>query len=250
VTWWSALYDDWLADQLLARDGAELDATVDFLLTRLGLRAGDRVLDQCCGIGSVALSLARRGVRVIGVDQAEGYVARAEREARSHGLDAAFFAADACEFVPTVPVDAAFNWWTSFGYFEEDDANLAMLARARDALVPGGRFALDTMNVPGVLRGFQHEVALRRDTPRGEVLLLRESSIDLARGRMLKRWTYFVGQDKKVEHASSVKLYMPDVVADLLRRAGFVDVEMVGSTAGEPLALDSPRLIAIARRRA
>ena len=248
MNWWSALYDDWLADQLLVREVGELEGTVDFLCERLRLRAGSRVLDQCCGIGSVALPLAARGIRVVGVDQAEPYIERATREAGQRGLEATFVAADACHFVPADRVEGAFNWWTSFGYFEDDDANLTMLARAFAALVPGGCFALDTMNVPGVLRGFQREVALRRETPRGEVLLLRQSTIDLARGRMLKRWTYFMGHERKVEHSSSVKLYMPDVVADMLRRAGFVDVEMLGSLAGEPLSLDSPRLIAIARR--
>lgn len=248
VSWWSALYDDWLAEQLLVREPGEVESTVTFLSARLRLRPGARVLDQCCGIGSVALPLASAGMQVIGVDQAEAYIARAARDAQARGLDAAFVADDACRFVPPRAVDAAFNWWTSFGYFDDDETNLAMLARASDALVPGGRFALDTMNVPGVLRGFQREVRLRRQTPRGEVLLLRESTVDLVRGRLLKRWTYFVGGEQKVEHASSVKLYMPDVVAGMLRRAGFSEVEMVGSVAGEPLSLDSPRLIAIARR--
>jgi SAM-dependent methyltransferase len=248
VSWWSALYDDWLAEQLLVREEGEVDSTVAFLSARLELRPGARVLDQCCGIGSVALPLAASGAQVIGVDQAEAYIARANRDAQARGLEASFFADDACRFLPPAPVDAAFNWWTSFGYFDDDEANLSMLSRAHDALVPGGRFALDTMNVPGVLRGFQREVQLRRETPRGEVLLLRESTVDLLRGRLLKRWTYFVGAERKVEHASSVKLYMPDVIGHMLRRAGFDEVKMVGSVDGEPLSIDSPRLIAIARR--
>ena len=248
MTWWAALYDDWLAEQLLVRGESEVQAELAFLTERLGLSAGTRALDQCCGIGSLSLPLAARGVEVVGVDQAAGYVARAERDARARGLPASFFAADAREFVPGARVHGAFNWWTSFGYSESDDDNARMLARAFEALVPGGRFALDTMNVPGVLRSFQRDVALRKQTPRGEVLLLRESSIDLARGMMDKRWTYFVGDRLEVEHRSSVRLYLPDAVATMLRGVGFTDVELLGSTAGEALALDSPRLIALARR--
>jgi SAM-dependent methyltransferase len=187
-------------------------------------------------------------MRVVGVDQAAPYVERATSVAREKRLDARFFAADACHFVPPERVDAVFNWWTSFGYFEEDQANQEMLARAFDALLPDGRFALDTMNVPGVLRDFQRDVVLRRETPRGEVLLLRESDVDVARGRLIKRWTYFIGDRRVAERTSSVRLYMPDAIADMLRRVGFTDVLVIGSVAGEPLALDSPRLIAIARR--
>jgi SAM-dependent methyltransferase len=248
VTWWADLYDDWLADQLLVREPGEVDATLAFLVDRLHIARGQRVLDQCCGIGSVALPLAAWGAKVVGVDQAGGYVERASKEARARELDVELVAADACRFVPREPVDAAFNWWTSFGYLDGDDANAEMLARAFDALRPGGRFALDTMNAPGVLRGFHRDVAIRRQTPRGEVLLLRESEVDLARGRLLKRWTYFVGDRRAVEHRSSVRLYMPDALVTMLERVGFVDVTLLGSLAGEPLGLDSARLIALARR--
>jgi SAM-dependent methyltransferase len=250
MTWWADLYDDWLAEQLLVRSESEVQGELAFLTERLGLAAGTRALDQCCGVGSLSLPLAARGVQIVGVDQAAGYVARAEREARARNLPATFFAADAREFVPREPVHAAFNWWTSFGYSPSDDDNARMLARAFDALVPGGRFALDTMNVPGVLRAFQRDVALRKQTPRGEVLLLRETTLDLERGMMNKRWTYFFGEKLEVEHRSSVRLYLPDAVATMLRGVGFTDVQLLGSTAGEALALDSPRLIALARRPA
>lgn len=248
MTWWSQLYDDWLAEQLLVREPGEVDATVAFLVERLALRRGTRVLDQCCGIGSVALALAAWGADVVGVDQARAYVERAAREARERGHCVEFVTADACRFVPSAPVDAAFNWWTSFGYFDDDGDNRAMLARAFDALAPGGRFALDTMNGPGVLRGFQRDVVLRRRTPQGDVVLLRESEMDLPRGRLLKRWTYYVDGAERVRRESSVRLYMPDAVAAMLASVGFVDVELLGGIAGERLTMDSPRLIAIARR--
>ena len=248
MTWWADLYDDWLAEQLLVRGEAEVQGELAFLAHHLGLAEGTRALDQCCGVGSLSLPLEARGVEVVGVDQAAGYVARADRDARARGLSATFFAADAREFVPRERVHGAFNWWTSFGYSPSDDDNARMLARAFEALVPGGRFALDTMNVPGVLRSFQRDVALRKQTPRGEVLLLRESSVDLARGMMDKRWTYFVGEKLEVEHRSSVRLYLPDAIAKMLRGVGFTDVELLGSTAGEAVTLDSPRLIALARR--
>jgi SAM-dependent methyltransferase len=196
----------------------------------------------------VALPLAERRVHVVGVDQASAYIDRARAEANARGLSAEFVTADACRYVPREPMNGAFNWWTSFGYFSGDAENLEMLRRAFDALTPGGFFALDTMNVPGVLRGFHREVALPRRTPRGEVLLLRESTVDLPRGQLVKRWTYFVDGARVAEHTSRVRIYMPDAIASLLERAGFVDVELLGSLAGEPVGLDSPRLIAIARR--
>lgn len=43
-------------------------------------------LDVCTGTGGVALTLARRGARVVGVDVAPGMLGRAERKARDQGL--------------------------------------------------------------------------------------------------------------------------------------------------------------------
>ena len=248
AAWVGPLYDDWLAEQLLVRDDAELEGTLAFLGDKLRLAPGRRVLDQCCGIGTLMMPLAARGIDVVGVDQAAGYVERARATASERGLRLEVHAADAGVFVPSAPVDAAFNWWTSFGYGATDEDNRPMLARAFSALVPGGRFALDTMNVPGILRHFQRDVILRRQTPRGEVVLLRETTLDLRAGRMNKRWSYFLGGERRVEHDSSVRMYMPEAIVGLLEGVGFVHVELYGSVAGEALGLDSGRLIAVGSR--
>ena len=71
--WWVSFYDELLAETLLVRESeSEVTATLDFLQRTLRLEPGlgQRVLDQCCGIGSLANPLVARGFAVIGVDQA------------------------------------------------------------------------------------------------------------------------------------------------------------------------------------
>jgi len=251
TTWWENLYDDLLAEVLLVRGSeAEAAATVEFIVDKLGLAPGMRVLDQCCGIGSLSVPLARRGFDVVGVDQCAAYIERGKRDAEAARQKVELHAADALEFVPSQPVDGVFNWWTSFGYHPDDEVNKKMLKRAFDALRPRGFFLLDFMNVPGVLRGLQKDVVLRRNTSQGEVMLLRESSVDLARGTMEKRWTYFLPDGRRKSWPSSVRLYMPHEVARLLVECGFIEVEMYGDVRGGVLAMDSQRLILRARRPA
>jgi 2-polyprenyl-3-methyl-5-hydroxy-6-metoxy-1,4-benzoquinol methylase len=251
ATWWANLYDDLLADMLLARSNSqESERTADFLVEKLGIMPGMRVLDQCCGIGSLSIPLASRGYEVVGVDQCEAYIDRGRRAAEAARARVEFHAADALEFVPERPVDGAFNWWTSFGYLPHDEGNARMLRRALEALRPRGLFLLDFMNVPGVLRSLQKDVVLRRATPRGEVVLHRESSVNLARGTLEKRWTYFLPDGQRRSWPSSVRLYMPHEVARLLGEVGFSDIEMYGDEQGNTLLLDSPRLILRARRPA
>lgn len=240
MTWWPALYDDLLADVLL--DGTTgVDETVRFLSRALRLTPGARVFDQCCGTGRLSVALARSGLQVIGVDQAAGYIERAR--AAAAGLDARFDVGDAFEYVPDRACHGALNWWTSFGYLPDDDANTRMLRRAFEALAPGGRFALDYPNVPNLYATFRpHEI-----TRRGDITMLRESRFDLARGLLHKKWTFLVGE-QRVERDSVLRLYTPDRLAQLLEVAGFVDLELFGGVDGAPLAFDRPRCIIVGAR--
>ncbi|MCA9635867.1 MAG: methyltransferase domain-containing protein [Myxococcales bacterium] len=249
--WWHDLYDDLLAEILLERhDPAEVEATLDFIVRRLGVSAGARLFDQCCGIGSLALPLAERGYRLVAVDQAASYIDRARDDADREGHAIDYVAGDARDYVPPAPCDGAFNWWTSFGYGADDQDNARMLAAAFASLRPGARFLLDTMNAAGVLRRFQPHVVTRREGPEGELVLVRESALDLAAGVIQKRWTYFLPDGRRVSYPSRVRLYMPNELDRLLRGVGFVDVEFFGGIADEPLSLDTLRCICSARRPA
>lgn len=58
-----------------------------FLVTRLELGPGHRVLDVCTGTGLVAMEMAARsGCRVVGLDLSEGMVAQARRGVEARGL--------------------------------------------------------------------------------------------------------------------------------------------------------------------
>jgi SAM-dependent methyltransferase len=249
--WWTELYDDHLADMMLEGGSpAELDATLRFLIEHLGLAPGDRVFDQCCGTGRLSIPLARWGAEVVGVEQAARYVERARAHAAAAGVAAVFTAGDAFDHVPDRPCAAAINWWTSFGYLDDDAGNARMLRRAFEALAPGGRFALDTPNVPGLYATFRPSDIHRRATPAGDVVMLRESRLDLARGLLHKRWTFVLPDGRRLERPSTIKLYTPDRLAALLASVGFEGLRVFGDVDGRPIALASPRCIVIGRRPA
>lgn len=245
--WWIPFYDALLAETLLVRsDPREVEDTALFLIEKLQLRPGARVFDQCCGIGSLANPLAAKGYVLHGVDQAEEYIRRARAAAESDEVQ--FVAADARDHVLSPPADGAFNWWTSYGYCPTREENRRMLAAAHDSLRPGGRFALDTMNVPGVLRAFEAETITRRSIPQGEVELVRHSRVDLDTGRIHKRWTYRLDGEVHTEHDSSVQLSMPHELAADLQSVGFEVLANYGGIDGRELTIDDHRCILIARR--
>ncbi len=71
------------------------DQEVDFLVERLGLEPGDRVLDVGCGPGRHALALAERGMVVTGVDISRRFVDLANTAAAERDLPATFQRVDA-----------------------------------------------------------------------------------------------------------------------------------------------------------
>ncbi len=245
MTWWSDLYDDHLADVLLeGTSPGAIEATVQFLVERLRLHPGDRVFDQCAGIGRLAVPLAQWGAQVVGVEQAARYVERGRRAARDAGAHVDLVVGDAFAYVPDQPCAGGFNWWTSFGYLPDDESNARMLRRAFEALSPGGRFALDFLNVPGICAHFRPHEIDRRDG----IVMLRESRLDLAGGILHKRWTFVTPDGRRIERPSSVRLYTPDRLAALFESVGFVEIEVLGGIDGQTISLSSPRCIVVGAR--
>lgn len=248
--WWSAFYDDLLAEVLLERgDEGEVARTVEYLERTLGIHPGDAVFDQCCGTGRLSVPLARRGFAVTGFDLIPDYVNRAREKATKAAVAAELVVADAFDWSRSGAFAAGLNWWTSFGYASTDRQNLRMLQRAFECLRAGGRYALDFMNTPGVLRHFQPETITRATSEAmGEIELVRRSHVDVAEGVMRKKWTYRTSEGRVSEHESSVRMYDPPALRALFEEAGFRRIEIHGDLDGSEVTLDSPRCIMVGER--
>ncbi|KAJ9637302.1 hypothetical protein H2201_001700 [Coniosporium apollinis] len=59
----------------------------DHLVETLNLPAGAKVLDAGCGVGHVAMHLARKGLRVQGIDVVDRHIQKAQRYIQADGLE-------------------------------------------------------------------------------------------------------------------------------------------------------------------
>jgi SAM-dependent methyltransferase len=100
---------------------------------------GGTVVELGCGTGRVALHLARRGRRVLGVDSDPELIAELER--RAAGLPVTALAADAREFEIDGEAALVLAPMQILQMLPGRDDRLACLARTRAALAPGGRMA-------------------------------------------------------------------------------------------------------------
>jgi SAM-dependent methyltransferase len=226
-------YETWLTDE-------RSDQEAEQVWELLGLSAGMEVLDLACGHGRIANRLAERGARVTGLDATPLFLERARADAAACGVEVDYVEGDMRELPWEERFDAVLIWFTSFGYFEDDD-NRRVLAEAYDALKPGGALLIDNNNLAALVRRFVPAHVNERD---GNFLLDR-FRLDLPRGRIHTDRTAI--RDRRTRSFSyEVRLFWPTELADWLREVGFREVE-VRSHDGE-LTLESRRMVTIARK--
>jgi len=251
--WWTTFHMAEMADVLLARTSEQVDTTIGFLERELELTPGQRIFDQCCGSGDLAIPLAKRGFIVTGCDLFAPYIDRAITQAgadqwSADQVEPTFVCADAFAFVPDQPCDVVINWFSSFGYAADDDVNRTMLARAVDSLVTSGRFAIEVPNIAGILRGFQTTLVQQGMSDGRSVRIERDCKPDFETGLLHQRWQWQIEGEAPVERHSAMKMYLPNRVCELMEEVGLGDLQLFGSDAGEPFEMDSPRLLITARK--
>jgi SAM-dependent methyltransferase len=227
-------YESWLDDELSDRQ-AELVWRV------LELEDGSEVLDVPCGHGRIANRLAARGARVTGLDADAFFLERARADAAARGVEVEYVQGDMRELPWQERFDGVVNWFTSFGYFD-DEGNRAWLETVRRTLKPGGRLALDVHSRDVFMRNRGDAHVVERD---GDLIVDRHS-FDVETGReQTERWIIRGGKVRNTVY--SVRFYTYTELRDLLLAAGFSGVRAVGHDE-QPLTLDTRRMIVIATR--
>jgi SAM-dependent methyltransferase len=106
------------------------------------------VLEVGVGTGRVYLELLDAGLDVDGVDLSTGMLERLRAKADDRGLDATVWEADVTTFDPERAYGLVYAPARAFNHLPGLADQRAALEQIRDALAPGGRFALNTF-VPG-----------------------------------------------------------------------------------------------------
>ncbi len=126
-----------------SRDREEARHFVAKLMHYLEPVKGSRILDIACGEGRFAAQLAGYGHEVMGIDLSEQRIQKAKRMENDH---LSFYVHDMRFPFYINYFDYAFNFFTSFGYFETQRDNHMAAHAFADALKPGGLLVVDYFN--------------------------------------------------------------------------------------------------------
>ncbi|GAB7386611.1 class I SAM-dependent methyltransferase [Bacillaceae bacterium] len=101
------------------------------------------VVDLACGTGAVAIPLAVRGYRVIGIDLSEDMLAVAGEKARRGGAELVLLQQDMREWTAGAPVDAVLCFCDSLNYLLHEEDVRRTFRRVFAELREGGVFLFD-----------------------------------------------------------------------------------------------------------
>ena len=125
---------------------------VDFILATTGAEDGSSFIDVGCGPGRHSLELARRGMRVTGIDVSQDFIEIAQRNSAAESLvSAEFLRLDARDLINHAPLHAKFDFAIclcqgAFGLMVDDQHDVEILAGIRRSLKVNGVIVLSAFN--------------------------------------------------------------------------------------------------------
>ncbi len=221
----------------------------EFIVGALGLNPGDRVLDIGCGYGRHAVILAEMGMEVVGLDINPSYLEVARARARELGVEVDFVPGDMRHMPWRSEFDAAYMFYTSFGFYDDED-NVRVLSEAVSTLKPGGRLLVDVRNREKIVALAAAHGSERWRWWEGwdDLLVLGEEIVDLRAGRITDRRIFFKSLRFRGERSLTLRLYSLRELTDMMEASGLEVQAAFGDYDGSPYAVNSPRMILVGRR--
>lgn len=207
-----------------------------FAIAQTGIGPEDHVLDLCCGNGRHLLHLLTHTAHAMGLDYSPDLLRMARQ---SVGPDAVLFRADMRAIPLAGTCDVVLNFFTSFGYFQDEAENLAVLQGIAAALKPTGRFFLDYLNPSRVA----DTLVPHSERSAGVYCVVEDRWIDEASHRINKCTVVRQGGREVSRSGESVRLYSAGEMREMLAQAGLHVWKCFGDYAGSTYDERQERMI-------
>jgi SAM-dependent methyltransferase len=233
----------------------QTQAEAQFLITHLNCAAGTHVLDVPCGNGRLSFELAKRGLRITGVDISAEFIAEArairgrapDSSAGADGFDPAsleFALRDMRYLEGEAIYDGAYCFGNSFAFLEYADMEKFLRGVAK-ALKPGKRFLVSTgMAAESVIPDFEEQSCHEL----GELSLTIKERYNTAESCIDSEYV-FEQHGKTETRVAREWIYTVAEMRRMLERAGFRLLDLYGSLRDEPYKLGTRELFIVSAAR-
>lgn len=198
---------------------------IDALIEAAGVDPSDHILDLCCGQGRHCLELARRGFeQVIGLDRSRYLIRLARRRAKKLGLHVTFHEGDARkQRFEADSFDCVAIMGNSFGYFEQESDDVAVLESVKRVLRSEGTLVLDLTDGAWMREHFERRSWEWIDE---QQFVCRERSLSSDGGRLVSREVVVNSEIGVIaDQFYAERLYSRERITEVLESVGFEKIQ-------------------------
>ena len=238
-SFWRELYPFLFPEKLFE----ETPEQIEKVLT-LTKPTGKSVLDLCCGPGRCSVALAQKGFCVTGVDRMRFLLDKAHARARAARVKVEWIQMDMRDFIRPDAFHLVLSMFTSFGYFDDKDQDIAVLQNVFASLRAGGVCLIDVIGKERVAKILQPTTS--NVLPDGSRLVeCHEIYDDWTRIR--NEWILIrKGRAKSFKFHHTI--YSGQEIRDRMEQVGFIGVKLYGNLDGDGYGPSSHRLIVVGRK--
>lgn len=221
------------------RDVEEARSFINRVADWLEVKEGESALDLACGKGRHSLMLHEAGLNVVGLDLSPESIKDANKFS-SEGLQ--FVQGDMRNFHLPNRFNYVFNFFTSFGYFNDQEDNLAVLKRIHEHLLPKGIILIDFLN-PTEVEG---SIVPEEEIERGGVIFHVKRYIS---DDKIQKEICFTDKGNDFNFKEEVQELRRTDFEELFRKSGFKLIRVFGDYELNPFKeISSKRMILIAEK--
>lgn len=201
-------------------DFREAEDFITLLVKDLKLEKGAKIIDLACGKGRHSIFLNKLGYDVIGLDLSEQSI---KHNKQFENATLHFGVHDMRQPIEQVEQqDAVFNLFTSFGYFDNPEDDLAVFRSVSHILKKGGYFVLDYMNQNYVRNTLVPESTVERE----EYTFFITKEI---KDNFIIKNIRFEDQGKPMHFYEKVKLHTSETILKYATQMGFERLKIWGN---------------------
>lgn len=232
------------------RSESEIDGVLE-LVSSCGGTEPRTALDIGCGIGRHSIELARRGIDTTGIDISDTFLDEATERANAHDQlsgTTRFLNHDMRNLDELADTyDLAVCLFNTFGYYDHE-TNRQILTSVSDTLTDEGSFVMSVNN-----REWLDGRSIVTESADGSRLYVvqydyrPETAVGEFGLEILIETKDTPGYDEIDHFEYELRLYSPVELRNMLDDAGFSEVRLYENFRGDPLEMNSDRIVAVAQ---
>lgn len=244
---WSKDFFDSITEKFFLINNIEEDVISFF--KQNGLNFNSRVLEQCCGIGTLSNTLSTKlNSRFTGMDIIPEYIEKALEENKKIQKLNKFIVEDISQANFFGLFHFVINFNTSCNYFKEDEKNEMFFKHAFKNLKNNGIYFIDFYNSNFVEKNFKEFREEKYIIDGKDYLIEKKSKII---DKMLITEVFIFDENKNLIKKSigETKMYTNFELEDMLLKVGFTQINKYSNFKMEPFNIDtSSKLLIIAKK--